>query len=303
MGKSHKSRPRLQTNHKAADGAKLNSQLGAMGLRIARVTADGNCLFRAVADQLEGNEEEHSKYRKMVVDYIEKHQKEYEPFLEDEVPFDEYCKQMREPGTWAGHMELQAISLVTQVNICIHRLLSPRWHIVNFKNTETRCIHLSYHDGEHYNSVRRKDDDGDGPAKPIIIESSDDCEDNEVEAMSTQSWRTGKVEAVSEGGCAKEKETPNNCNQKASTCEGEGESTISQRIQKVARNKACPCGSKKKYKACCGAVMHKPRIVSSSNDDSSSKASKEKLRNSKGAAKIKLATSPADLPDMGYLCI
>lgn len=26
---------------------------------------------RAVADQLEGNEEEHSKYRKMVVDYIE----------------------------------------------------------------------------------------------------------------------------------------------------------------------------------------------------------------------------------------
>jgi hypothetical protein len=28
----------------------------------------------------------------------------------------------------------------------------------------------SYHDGEHYNSVRRQDDPGDGPAKPIIIE-------------------------------------------------------------------------------------------------------------------------------------
>lgn len=28
----------------------------------------------------------------------------------------------------------------------------------------------SYHDGEHYNSVRRQDDIGLGPAKPIIIE-------------------------------------------------------------------------------------------------------------------------------------
>lgn len=28
----------------------------------------------------------------------------------------------------------------------------------------------SYHDGEHYNSVRRQNDIGLGPAKPIIIE-------------------------------------------------------------------------------------------------------------------------------------
>lgn len=46
----------------------------------------------------------------------------FEPFIEDDVPFDEYCQSMEKDGTWAGHMELQAASLVTHSNICIHRV-------------------------------------------------------------------------------------------------------------------------------------------------------------------------------------
>lgn len=46
----------------------------------------------------------------------------FEPFIEDDVPFDEYCQSMEKDGTWAGHMELQAASLVTRTNICIHRV-------------------------------------------------------------------------------------------------------------------------------------------------------------------------------------
>lgn len=46
----------------------------------------------------------------------------FEPFIEDDVPFDEYCQSMEKDGTWAGHMELQAASLVTRSNICIHRV-------------------------------------------------------------------------------------------------------------------------------------------------------------------------------------
>lgn len=33
----------------------------------------------------------------------------------------------------------------------------------------SRCICRSYHDGEHYNSVRLKEDSCSGPARPIII--------------------------------------------------------------------------------------------------------------------------------------
>lgn len=124
---------------------------------------------RALADQLEGNEEEHEKYRHMVVQYIMKNREMFEPFIEDDVPFDEYCQSMGKDGTWAGHMELQAASLVTQNNICIHRDMSPRWYIRNFENQRARMIHLSYHDGEHYNSVRLKEDQCSGPAMPVII--------------------------------------------------------------------------------------------------------------------------------------
>lgn len=46
----------------------------------------------------------------------------FEPFIEDDVPFDDYCQSMEKDGTWAGHMELQAASLVTRTNICIHRV-------------------------------------------------------------------------------------------------------------------------------------------------------------------------------------
>lgn len=155
---------------KTKEIANLNQQLGLLDLRVVPVTADGNCFFRAVAEQLQGDEEEHAKYRKMVVDYLQEHREDFEPFVEDEVFFDDYLKSMQEETTWAGHMEIQATSLVTRTNICIHQLKTRRWHIRNFNIADAITIHLSYHDGEHYNSVRRQDDPGDGPAKPIIIE-------------------------------------------------------------------------------------------------------------------------------------
>jgi len=52
--------------------------------------------------------------------HLQKHREEFEPFIEDEVPFEEYCDSMLKDGTWAGHMELQAASLLTRRNICIH---------------------------------------------------------------------------------------------------------------------------------------------------------------------------------------
>jgi len=52
----------------------------------------------------------------------QKNREMFEPFIEDEVPFDEYCQSMEKDGRWAGHMELQAASLVTHNNICIHRV-------------------------------------------------------------------------------------------------------------------------------------------------------------------------------------
>ncbi|KAK7338506.1 hypothetical protein VNO77_19118 [Canavalia gladiata] len=79
---------------KQVDASQFRTQLDALGLHIIEVTTDENCFFRsglgismctctqntnlaflmlklrALADQLEGNEEEHQKYRNMVVKHI-----------------------------------------------------------------------------------------------------------------------------------------------------------------------------------------------------------------------------------------
>ena len=53
--------------------------------------------------------------------------------------------------------------------VCVHaQLATPRWEIVNAPPT-AQNLHLSYHDGEHYNSVRNKSDPGGGPAEKIVI--------------------------------------------------------------------------------------------------------------------------------------
>eukprot|EP01118_Nematostelium_gracile_P004654 TRINITY_DN15518_c0_g1_i1.p1 TRINITY_DN15518_c0_g1~~TRINITY_DN15518_c0_g1_i1.p1 ORF type:complete len:174 (+),score=44.85 TRINITY_DN15518_c0_g1_i1:3-524(+) len=59
---------------------------------------------------------------------------------------------MRKNATWGGHIELQAMSVLHQVNIVVHQLATPRWEIANFPGN--RSIHLSYHRGDHYASIR-----------------------------------------------------------------------------------------------------------------------------------------------------
>uniref|UniRef100_A0A6N2N7D3 OTU domain-containing protein n=1 Tax=Salix viminalis TaxID=40686 RepID=A0A6N2N7D3_SALVM len=191
-----KKTPHVKKQGKQANIVQFRVQLDALGLKIVQVTADGNCFFRGLADQLEGNEEEHGKYRSMVVQYITKTREMFEPFIEDDVPFDEYCQLMEKDGTWAGHMELQAASLVTHSNICVHRYMSPRWYIRNFDQHGARMVHLSYHDEEHYNSVRSKDDPCNGPAQSIIIKVDAD--------LSATSAQAKAVSCKSKAGIAKD---------------------------------------------------------------------------------------------------
>ena len=55
-----------------------------------------NCLFRALGDQYEGHSRNHIQLRLQVVDFIKKNRDEFEPFIEDDVPFDEHGKIRRD---------------------------------------------------------------------------------------------------------------------------------------------------------------------------------------------------------------
>ncbi|KAL0856605.1 hypothetical protein Bca101_061758 [Brassica carinata] len=345
---------------KHCDLSQFRAQLDSLGLKIIQVTADGNCFFRSLADQLEGNEDEHSKYRSMVVQYIVKNREMFEPFIEDDVPFEDYCKTMDDDGTWAGNMELQAASLVTRSNICIHRSMSPRWYIRNFEDARTRMIHLSYHDGEHYNSVRSKEDACGGPAKPVVIEA-----DAKVSAASKQAKATegksknrsdkcnvdaGAVKVVMSGSCCGDAEkaeqvlvqvngdvdaaieflvaeqgmeslTENGSetasaamesaeqlreemnettNEESSSCSNT-EAVLAkcslQTDEKIPRNKSCPCGSKKKFKSCCGTVAGRSSVKPLVS---------QTVESMKGRKNMRRGTSnevEANAPDVGALCI
>ena len=52
---------------------------------------------------------------------LQAHPNDFAPFVEDELPFDRYCRNMREDAAWGGHLELQALSLMLRRNICIHQ--------------------------------------------------------------------------------------------------------------------------------------------------------------------------------------
>eukprot|EP01132_Coremiostelium_polycephalum_P003996 gene3996-4997_t len=132
------------------------NQLQPLGYTIKDVAGDGNCLFRSIADQLENAPQNYQKYRQAIVTFIEQNKDIYSPFIDDEEfdSFEDYIREMRTDGEWGGNIEIQAASLIYTVNVTIHQLNQPQWQVINHFNGKTRMIHLSYHDGEHYNSVR-----------------------------------------------------------------------------------------------------------------------------------------------------
>lgn len=101
----------------------FSNQLQALGLKLREVPGDGyvwasvtgwlwwsyavpyrvkllfltlsrrNCLFRALGDQLEGHSRGHLHLRQETVQYMMTHRQDFEPFVEDDVPFTQHCKR------------------------------------------------------------------------------------------------------------------------------------------------------------------------------------------------------------------
>lgn len=56
---------------------------------------DGNCFFRAIADQLDGNGGCHADCREAVVEHMKANPESFAPFVEDDEGFDKYIARMR----------------------------------------------------------------------------------------------------------------------------------------------------------------------------------------------------------------
>ncbi|KAG5732471.1 hypothetical protein E4T56_gene13875, partial [Termitomyces sp. T112] len=108
--RSSKGRLLTGTSDPAANTALLTTQLRALGLYAADTLGDGNCLFRALSDQLYGTPSRHSELRQRICDWIARHRERYSPFVEDERGLETHLRCMRENGTYGGHLELSAFA-------------------------------------------------------------------------------------------------------------------------------------------------------------------------------------------------
>ncbi|XP_069431202.1 OTU domain-containing protein 3 isoform X1 [Ovis canadensis] len=141
------------------------NQLQALGLKLREVPGDGNCLFRALGDQLEGHSRNHLKHRQETVDYMIKQREDFEPFVEDDIPFEKHVASLAKPGTFAGNDAIVAFARNHQLNVVIHQLNAPLWQIRGTDKSNGRELHIAYRHGEHYDSVRRINDDSEAPAR------------------------------------------------------------------------------------------------------------------------------------------
>ncbi|KAJ8260228.1 hypothetical protein GJAV_G00178560 [Gymnothorax javanicus] len=150
----------------------LTNQLQALGLKLREVPGDGNCLFRALGDQLEGHSRGHLRLRQETVQYMQAHRQDFEPFVEDEIPFTEYLSNLSQQGTFAGNDAIVAFARSHQLRVIIHQLNTPMWEINGSDKSAAHELHIAYRYGDHYDSVRLIGDNSESPAR-LRIENLD----------------------------------------------------------------------------------------------------------------------------------
>lgn len=140
------------------------------GLQEREIRADGHCLYSAVADQLEqlriplgaAAEEKpvivHKVVRRVAADYIEKHQDDFVPFLDE--PLAIYLQKLRFTGEWGGQVELMALAKSYETDINVLQDFGRVEKIESGGGNSEKAMWLGYYKhgfglGEHYNSLRK----------------------------------------------------------------------------------------------------------------------------------------------------
>ena len=156
--------------------------LEKIGYFIREVGGDGNCLFRSVSDQMDNTENNHKMYREMCLTYMKNNPDEFSPFIEDDETFDKYLERMSDDGEWGGNLEIYALSKTLNANFYIYIHKHPMYIVNNFEKPKKNIL-LTYHEGKHYNSLRKLEEkskeDKEKEEKKKKEKEKKDEEDNE----------------------------------------------------------------------------------------------------------------------------
>lgn len=176
----------------------FRTQLAKLGLELRDIPGDGNCLFRALGDQFEGHVRNHFRHRQDVVKYMIDHKQDFEPFLIDDTTFERHISGLQKLGTYAGNDAIVAFARLHQVNVIIHQLNSPFLMIQGVAKTSptTRQLHIAYHNGDHYSSVRKSGDNTESPTNIRLKIAEDEMMSAQAKFLGDVTQENGVVRAV-----------------------------------------------------------------------------------------------------------
>lgn len=145
------------------DRERLLTRLDHYGLTEKIVKGDGNCQFRALADQLYRSPMYWREVRNGVVSQLIKHPNWYKEYVPDS--YQDYCASMKLPGTWGDNVTLQAAADLYGLHIKVLTSFaeSPVISVEPREQRSTRVLWLSFWAEVHYNSLYPG---GEPPAEP-----------------------------------------------------------------------------------------------------------------------------------------
>ncbi|XP_014662873.1 PREDICTED: protein ovarian tumor locus-like isoform X2 [Priapulus caudatus] len=127
----------------------MDDYLSSLQLFRKTTAKDGSCLFRAVSEQLFDTQTCHASVRLACISYMERHREKFEPFIEG--PFEWHITALKNPKTWAGQVELKALSCLYKRDFLVYKEIGqPPINATGngFENKIFLC-----HSGNHYDSV------------------------------------------------------------------------------------------------------------------------------------------------------
>ncbi|XP_076469586.1 OTU domain-containing protein 5-like isoform X2 [Babylonia areolata] len=122
------------------------------GFIIKKMGEDGACLFRAVADQIYGDQEMNSVVRNMCIDYMAKNAEFFSQYVTED--FQTYLNRKRMDDCHGNHLEIQAIAELFNRPVDVYQYsIEPINTFQSTYKTDNEPIRISYHRAVHYNSV------------------------------------------------------------------------------------------------------------------------------------------------------
>ena len=135
------------------DHDRLDNRLRLYGLKEKKVRGDGNCQFRALADQLFRDQERHAEIRSATVAQLRRERARYSVFVPED--YGAYVDEMARETTWGDHITLQAAADAYGVAMCVISSYKDNF-VIEIQPTakrSERVLWISFWAEVHYNSI------------------------------------------------------------------------------------------------------------------------------------------------------